>query len=48
MKTISYANGVWSIMYEMMCSKSNLAHVNVVSKFTSDLGDFEVCAEIVK
>jgi len=38
MKTISYFNGVWSVMYGMMCNRSDLAHViSVVSRFIEDI-----------
>jgi len=48
MKIISYANGVGNIMYEMMCSRLELAHV--VSMFMTNFGcvSFEVGVEIYK
>ena len=39
MDTIPYASGVGSIMYGMVCSRPDLAHVvSIVSKFMVDLG----------
>jgi len=53
MKATSYSNGVGSIVYEMVYSRPDQAHVlSVVSRFmttmTSLLGGFEVNAKISK
>jgi len=36
--SVTQANGVGNLMYEMVCSKPNIAHViSVVSRFMTDL-----------